>query len=425
MIRSSFIVARAFALGLFVSIAVCGGVRAAAAEDHESCWPQWRGPNMDGTVTDQAWPDSLGADVLKLRWRTPLGQSYSGPVIAGDRVYVTEDIENKEEGALALDRATGEILWRAHWPKTIEVAAMGRNQGTWMKATPAWDDGRLYVAGMADTLTCLDAKTGEEIWRVDFAEQYGTKIPSFGAVTSPIVFGDGVFVQAARSFIKLDKLTGETAWRVLEQVKEDSHAAFTSPTFQTIAGRAQFVVHGPELMAGIDPNSGDILWSFEIVAVVDSGIVSPTVFGNNILSSTGHERTFALNISNPEGGYLPTKLWKNKSFAYMSTPVIVDGHAYMHMRNQRPTCINLETGETTWTDRDRYGRFASMVTNGEKILILSAKGKLGLLRANPEKYDKLSGRQITEADTWAQLAVCDGEMFIREVDAMTLYDWGD
>ena len=61
---------------------------------------------------------------------------------------------------LAIDRATGQEVWRASWPGAMSVPFFAAANGSWIRATPALHDGRLYVAGMKDVLVCLEAATG-------------------------------------------------------------------------------------------------------------------------------------------------------------------------------------------------------------------------------------------------------------------------
>ena len=93
----------------------------------------------------------------------------------------------------------------------------------------------MYVAGMRDVLACFDAKTGNEVWRVDFVEKLGSTLPAFGFVCSPLVDQDAVYVQAGGGVVKLDKLTGEIIWRVLEDGGGMNGSAFSSPVVGTLA----------------------------------------------------------------------------------------------------------------------------------------------------------------------------------------------
>lgn len=71
-------------------------------------WPQWRGPQRDGQVSEANWPSSLKEHHLVEQWSLPLGPSYSGPIDSNDRVFVTETKDEKFEVVPALDRNTGE-----------------------------------------------------------------------------------------------------------------------------------------------------------------------------------------------------------------------------------------------------------------------------------------------------------------------------
>ena len=128
-------------------------------------WQQWRGPARDGSVAGATWPDGLSAERLEQVWHVDLGPSYSGPIVTEKMVYVTETRDAKTEHVRALDRATGKQVWEATWEGAMTVPFFAASNGSWIRATPAYDPGeeggpgRLYVAGMRDVLVCLDADT--------------------------------------------------------------------------------------------------------------------------------------------------------------------------------------------------------------------------------------------------------------------------
>ena len=126
-------------------------------------WGQWRGPNRDG-ITSLSLPDKIQDDQLKEAWSVPLSPSYSGPLVVGDLVYVTETVDSKFETVQALNRADGQKVWSKKWEGSMRVPFFAAANGSWIRSTPAYDNGRLYVAGMRDVIVCLDAKNGDEIW---------------------------------------------------------------------------------------------------------------------------------------------------------------------------------------------------------------------------------------------------------------------
>jgi outer membrane protein assembly factor BamB len=107
----------------------------------------------------------------------------------------------------------------------------------------------------------------------------------------------------------------------------------------------------------------------------------------------------------------------------MSTPIVIESHAYLHLRNQRLTCLDLATGKQRWLSTRTFGRYWSMIAQGNRLLALDEKGVLYLLRANPERFDLLDSRRISEAETWAHVAIGSEELFVRELNAIAAYRW--
>ncbi len=396
------------------------------AEAPRATWPQWRGPTRDSHVTGPAWPDKLAGAALKQLWRVELGgPSYSGPVVTADRVFVTETPDRTHEAVRALDRDTGKEVWRTDWEaEHVTVPAYARGNGEWIRSTPAFDGECLYVGGMRDLLLCLDAATGKERWRVDFVARYGTPVPPYGFACSPLVDGDDVYVQAGASFLKLDKKTGKTLWRALPyESSANGGTAISSPVFATLAGKRQLLVQQPRLLAGVDPDSGKVLWSAEVPSFRGTNIITPTVYRDSVLTSAFGGRTFLFRVAQADGRWTAEAAWDNPAQGYMSSPLVVGKHAYVHLRSQRVACLDLQTGEERWTTSELFGRYWSMVANGDRILALDQRGTLYLLRANPDKFDLLDSRPVSDQETWAHLAVCGDQLFIHELNAMAAYRW--
>lgn len=276
------------ALWLFIAI-----VTATSAE--EAIWPQWRGPNRNGKVEGPKWPASF--QKLEKRWNRDLEPSYSGPIVAKDRVFVTETKEKKMEVVRALDRKTGKELWKAEWKGAMSVPFFARSNGSWIRATPAYDGESLYVAGMRDLLVCLDASNGKERWRVDFTKRFKSPLPAFGFVCSPLIDKNAIYVQAGASFVKLDKETGKTVWRSLNDGGGMYGSAFSSPVKETIGGKEQMVVQTRSSLDGVDPNNGKVLWSTKVPAFRGMNILTPTVYNNQIFTSSYGGRGHLFEVS--------------------------------------------------------------------------------------------------------------------------------
>ena len=389
-------------------------------------WTQWRGPSRDGQVAGPTWPAKLSEDTLKATWTLPLGPSYSGPIVSADRVFVTETRDKSTEVVRALDRHTGKELWSHSWAGALSVPFYAKSRGDWIRATPATNGKLVFVAGMRDVLVAVDALTGKEQWSVDFVKKYGTGVPDFGLVCSPLLDGDAIFIQAANSLVKLRQDTGEIIWRSFEgKPGVMSAGAFSSPVLATIHGQRQLVVQSRENLAGIDPVSGKILWSHPVPSYRGMNILTPTVVGDAVFTSSYQNRSWLYSVAKAAGTagtFDVQESWSNNAQGYMSTPVIIDGHAYLHMGNQRFTCIDLKTGTRVWNS-DSFGKYASLVAQGDRILALDERGILLLIKADPKGFQLLDQRKVAAEDTWAHLVVCGEEVFVRELRAMSAFRW--
>lgn len=406
-----------------IALALVTAPFASAVAGDVVAWPQWRGPERTGKIEAAAWPDKLDGDHLQQVWRTELGSSYSGPIVTGDRVFVTETRDAKTEHVQALDRKTGKHLWQASWSGSITVPFFAKANGDWVRSTPALEEDSLYVAGIRDVVICLEAATGKERWRTDLMAKFNAPVPAFGFVASPLVMGDYVYVQAGGGFVKLDKKTGNVVWRVLEDGGGMYGSAFSSPFPATLNGVPQILVQTRQKLAGVDSESGKVLWSQSVKADQGMNILTPTVIGNRVFTSSygGGSVLFEISQANSTDAATVKEIWKTKPQAYMSSPIVIGSHIYMHLRNQRLTCLDVETGKELWTTAP-YGKYWSMIANGSKILALDERGDLLLINATPDKFDLLDSRKVAE-NSWAHVAVVGNEVFVRELKAMTVYRW--
>jgi outer membrane protein assembly factor BamB len=396
---------------------------AVSDEAAPSTWPQWRGPTRDSHITGTVWPEKLDTNHLREVWRVALGPSYSGPIVGTDRVFTTETKDKKFEIVTAFDRATGKELWRTQWEGAISVPFFAKSNGDWVRSTPALDGDRLYVAGMRDMLVCLNAGDGKEVWRKDFVKELKTPPPDFGFVCSPLVDGDAVYVQAAAALVRVNKHTGEVVWRTLADQGGMWGSAFSSPMIATLVGQRQVLVQTRDQLAGVNLADGKVLWSQPIEAFRGMNILTPVAHNDMLFTSSYGGKTIGFKVTQADGSFKVTQSWTHKAQGYMSTPVVINGIAYEHLKSQRLLAIEVETGRELWTASEGFGKYASLVAQGDRILALDQRGLLYLLRANPKQFELLDKRRLSDAESWAHLAVAGNDLFVRELNALAAYRW--
>src|SRR5687767_7957114 len=122
------------AAGVLGSVVLGGGT--VGAQRPTADWPQWRGPNRDGSAPSftppKTWPESLTQ-----RWKVDIGLGYATPVVVGNRVY-TFSRRDENEVVAALDAATGKQIWQAQYPAPYMLVKAAAGHGMGPKSTPAF-----------------------------------------------------------------------------------------------------------------------------------------------------------------------------------------------------------------------------------------------------------------------------------------------
>ena len=282
---------------------------------------------------------------------------------------------------------------------------------------------KLFVAGMRDHLICIDTKTGKGLWEIDFPKEFKTPVPSFGCVCSPMVDDKYVYMQAGAAFCKIEQDTGKMVWQSMKDKGGMYDSAFSSPVFATIRDKEQILVQSRTELAGVDIDSGGVLWRQPIKAYRGMNILTPLPYDNGVYTSAYGGRSHFFGIKRDQQSWKSAEKWENKGQAYMGSPILFEDHVYLHLRNQRFACYNLKTGKEAWVSDERFGKYMSLVRQENKILGLDQNGMLYLINATPEKLVIMDSKKISNQETWAHLAVSDGQVAIRELNAIALYDW--
>ncbi|CAN5659984.1 hypothetical protein BH18ACI5_BH18ACI5_00500 [soil metagenome] len=242
---------------------------AASASD----WPRFRGPNGSGVGGDRPFPTTFGP-TNHVVWKTLLPPGHSSPIVTEEQVIVTA-LDKDELVTLALDRKTGQQVWRAVAPRTRQQRVDSRNNPA--SPTPAADNGNLFVFFQDFGLLSYD-RQGRERWRLPL----GPFTNAYGMGSSPIVAGDLVVLvcdQSAGSFmVAVGKNDGRIRWRVERPEVTSGHS--TPVLFEPSRGPKQLLVPGSFYLAAYDLKDGRKLWwsgglAFEMKAtpVHDGSIV--------------------------------------------------------------------------------------------------------------------------------------------------------
>src|SRR5579871_5068883 len=148
-------------------------------------WPRFRGPNGAGVAETASLPDSIGPDKHVI-WKTALPPGHSSPVISGDRIFVTA-FEGDKLLTIALDRATGKILWRREAPRNRHEKLDSQNSPS--SPSPAAGDGNVFVF-FPDYGLLSYTFEGRERWRTPLGPFHNI----YGMGVSPILAAGNVIL---------------------------------------------------------------------------------------------------------------------------------------------------------------------------------------------------------------------------------------
>ena len=376
-------------------------------------WPQWLGPIRDGSSAETVAP---WQEPLKIRWKEPVGEGHSSPVVAGGKVYLFSKVKDKNVEQLeAFDAASGHRLWQQSYERGNFKGLFGNGP----RGTPAVVGDKVYTFGISGILSCFDAAKGSLLWQVDTLKQYDVKNLFFGASGSPLIEGDRVLINVGgkgASIVAFDKDSGKEVWKTL-----DDKASYSSPIAIGKGDTRQAIFLTAEGLVAVRPQDGKVLWQSAFKDALSESSTTPVLAGTMLIGSSITLGTLGLQWE----GDKVTRMWVNDELTcYFSTPIGVGGtHLYLVTGTKPPAlniqarlhCLELRTGRTLWTRKDKVGNYhaALLRTGDNKLLLLEEAGSLVLVDPDPKEYRELARAKIC-GKTWAHPALANGRLYVRD-----------
>jgi outer membrane protein assembly factor BamB len=398
-------------------------------------WPNWRGPNHDGTVSDgfdypTKWTDK------NVRWRIPLpAEGNSTPIIWEDYVVITQSLpETKERTTMCFNRATGKLLWQSGVTYTEDEQTWQRPRNPYCSGSPVTDGERIYASYSSAGVICHDF-AGKQLWQTDL----GKVDHQFGNGTSPMLVGDYVVLYQGpgeSSFLAaLEKETGKIAWKVerpqpvqgasrkdnFRGNAQGAIASYITPLIVENSDRKELVMGFPEFIVGLNPKTGEELW--RCGGINPLLYASPVLHGKNVIFLGGYGGPSIAVKTGGNGDVTATNLvWSNeRASSHLPTGVIKDDHLYTFTMNGMAECIDVKTGALLWQERAKgEGRdtafWGSAVLAGENLYCVNRSGDVIVLKANPT-FGTVTANPLGEVCN-ATPALSNGQIFFRTHEAL-------
>lgn len=384
-------------------------------------WPQWRGPNRDGTtngfIVPKVWPEKL-----KPVWKTSVGAGHSSPLVVAGKIF-QHTRQDDNEVVLCLDLNSGKILWQQSYPApySMNFAAFGHGKGP--KATPAFWNDKLYTFGISGILSCFEAATGSLKWRKEFSKQFKETSPAFGVSASPVIDNGLCIVNVGGlnqgAFTAFDAETGNVKW-----TWQGDGPGQASPIVVELAGTRQVITQTQSFCVSIATATGQLLWKIPFTTDYDQNIVTPITSQDLIIFSGLDKGTFAIKVSKSGTSYTAEQVWHNKELSmYMNSPVS-SGNLLFGMSDRRRGqyfCLDAKTGATLWTSEGRQGDNAAMIAAGDFLFLLNDEASLIVAKASAKAYEPVAKYTVAESSTWAHPVVIGKQILIKDKSSLALW----
>lgn len=382
---------------------VLAGTTAVAAAD----WPQFRGSLGRGVATGAKLPVPLGLD-QPAAWRADLpGRGVSGPVVLGDRVFVTASSGPRQDRlhVLAFGARDGKKLWqRTFWA----TGPTDSNPKTCMAApTPVAAGGRVVALFATDDLVCLDLDGNVRWIRSLYGENPGAT-DGRGLASSPVIVGGKVIVQAENqntSFATaIDVETGADVWRV------DRPRGYSWSSPFPLPGRTEadalLLFQTQSRLSAIDAATGREVWGMEQA----SGGIASGVTDGKLLVVPGFRGLRAFELQ--PGGAPPKPLWEAPRLSPgMASPILLGNRVYV-ARGPFLVCGDLKTGKVLGQVRLQGTVTATPVSAGGLLYCASESGEVQVLKPREKEPAVVERGELGET-VLGTPAIADGALFLR------------
>ncbi len=383
-------------MGWALFLALLAG--AAQADD----WPQWGGPRHDCVWHEDGIVDTLPtAGLLPRVWSAPVGEGYSGPAVAGGRVFLTDRIiEGEFERLLCFDAETGENLWKHQYfvRYTVSYPAGPR-------ATPVVSENRVYFIGTQGHLFCMDVTDGRILWKKYFPESFGTELPTWGMSASPLVDGEKLITLVGGKdnglLICFNKITGEEIWRSVT----DDQVGYCPPVIYDFGGRRQLITWHPSAVSSLDPETGKVIWEVPWEIKYALTIPMPRKVDDRLFLTSFYNGPMMLRVGSDRAEIM----WKGTGVdeqkteqlhSIMCTPVVTPNNIFGVCSYGQLRCLKTDTGERVWETLEATGNGrwwnAFLIPQGDRYFLHNEQGDLIIANLSEAGYKELSRAKLVE-----------------------------
>lgn len=405
-------------------LALCLGADSSARQQPaQAGWPQWGGPNRDFTVGSRGLLTTWPAGGPKKIWTRSLGEGHSAIAADGGRLYtmyrplgmLSMVRRSQEEVIAALDASNGRTIWEYRYPST--TGDLNYSEGAGPHATPLVTADRVFAAGSRKELIALNKADGKLVWSHDLHKEYGAEYDDRGFACSPLLYGDTVIVPmggSGQAVAAFNQRTGALVWK-----SGSFESSPSSPTVIDVDGQKQLVYFAGDVIAGLNPASGQVLWTHPHKTDWGLNISTPIWSPSDhllFMSSAYGTGSRVLELRQASGKTTVSEKWFNPRMRiHIGTAIRVGNVIVGSSGDFGPaflTAVDVTTGKVLWQDRT-FAR-AQLVSADGKLIVLDEDGTLGLATVSPSGLQILTKASVLESRAWTPPSLVGTRLYVRD-----------
>lgn len=412
--------------------------RAQSSPPVTDSWRQWGGPTRNFMVNTTGLAEKWAEAGPPVLWSRPLGPGHSAILVDDGKLYTMYRAGNgrakqgpweAEETVVAMDAASGKTLWEHKYPSRREDFSFGAGP----HSTPLIVGDRLFTIGTNKQLFAFDKRTGKILWSHDLIKEFNSPellirpVVKTGYGCSPIAFRDTIICSVGgpgQSVMAFRQDTGAVAWK-----SGDFLTSEAPPILIDMAGRTQLVIFGGGTVNGMDPATGQLLWSHPHDPGNDLNCSTPLFGADNILfvSSAYRAGSRAIQLKQVGSATHAEELWFSNRVRFMFLNAVRLGDfVYGTTGDFGPaflTALEIKTGKAAWQHRG-FGR-ASLLHADGKAIIMDEDGDLALAKLAPEGVTILSeAKKVFDTTTWTVPTLVGRTLYARDREKIVALNLG-
>jgi outer membrane protein assembly factor BamB len=393
---------------------------------------EWRPENRTGVSSEKGLLKSWPAEGPSLIWMNKeLPTGFSSPTFGKKSIFIT-GVQDKSDILVCLD-TLGNIKWQTPYGRAWKDSYPDS------RCTPTVAGDRVYVSSGSGDLACIDANSGKIIWTDKTSETYKGTFGPWGIAESLIVDGDKIYFSPGgpqTMTIALNRNTGKLIWK---SESLNDRPAYVSPILINYSGKSMLINISGSYIFAVDPSKGNIIWkikhseinSKKAIAGWDDApackCVTPLYYDGGIYMTGGYDHG-GIKINLTDGGNRAEVAWTDDVLdVHHGGVVLLNGYIYgsnwISNNDGNWCCIDWKTGQKKY---EKKWKCKGSVISAENMLYIydERSGNVGLVKANPEKFDLVSSFRISQGSGpyWSHPVIHNKKLYIRHGKVLMVYN---